>query len=107
MQSVVERAEIPLPHPQRQPYFLLRHHRLRVQQGTHRFQGLVRYALPRCQDHRLAETVSPAKGYQHTTAHLPAHIAGQQVVVHLVDGVGRRLHGHLGDHSHVRCSLPR
>ena len=107
VQRVVKRAEIPLPHPQRQPYLPVRHHRLLVQQRTHRFQRLVRYTLAQRQNHRLTGAVAPAEGHQHTAAHLRPHVAGQQIAVHPVDGVGRRLHSRLGDHSHVRYCLPR
>ena len=107
VQRIVKRTEIPLPHPQRQPYLLVRHHRLLVQQRPHRFQRLVRHADAQRQDQRLAGPVAPSKGDQHTAAHLRRHVLRQQVVVHLVDGVGCRLHGHLGDHGHVRYYLPR
>ena len=108
-QRIVERAEIPPRHPQRQPQLLFREDRLLVQQRAHRLQRLVRHLLPQGQDHRLAEAVSPSEGHQHTAAHLPRQLRRQQVVIDLVDGISRRLHGDLGDCGHIspRYPLPR
>ena len=107
VQRIVKRTEIPLPHPKRQPDLLFRHHRLLIQQGAYRLQRLVRHAAVQRQDHRLTESVAAPERHQHTAARLRRHGGGQQVVVCSVDGVRSRLHGDLGDQSHVRCCLPR
>ncbi len=106
-QRVIKRAEIPACHPQRQPQLPFRDDRLVVQQGPDRLQRLVRHRLMQREDHRLCEPVAAAEWHQHPAAYLSAGFLRQQVVIDLVNGVGSRLYGHLGDHRHLRPRLPR
>ena len=106
-QRVVEGAEIPAAHPQGQPQLLLRHHRLVVQQRTDGLQRLGRHFLMQRQDHTLTEPVAASKGDQHAASHPARQLIGQQIVIRLVDGIRRRLHGQLGDNGHLSSRLPR
>ena len=106
-QRVIKCAEVPACHPQRQPQLPFRDDRFFIQQRPDRLQRLVRHRLMQGEDHRLCEPVAAAEGHQHPAARLSADFLRQQVIIGLVDSVGSRLYGHLGDHRHLRPRLPR
>ena len=101
--GIVKRAEIPLAHPQGQPDLPFRDHGLGVQQLPDGLEGLLRRLAAHGEDHPFAGAIAASEGDQHPLAGL--RIFRCQIVVGLVNGIGRRFHGDFRDLRH-RQSLP-
>ena len=104
---VVEGAEVPLPQPQSQLDLVRAQDALVVQHLGQNLQlRAAAFLLPQGQYHTLAGAVAPSEGHCDPGPHLGPlrQGGGDQVVVGLVDGVGRGGHSHQGHLLHVTAS---
>ena len=106
LHTVIDGAEVPLPHPQCQLQQLFVQHRLVVQGGNHILQAALRPLPAQGQDDAVRPPVARPKGDQHPHAGPQAalQLLGDPVVIGPVDGVDRLGHRHLG--RHVSHGLP-